>query len=137
MMSNEVSERRRRRSWTDAEKREIVAETEVPGASVSVVARRHDINANLLFKWKRQFDRDDAKDVAVPVSPEFIPLGMFAASSEGGRGDGRSDRRLPSPLDGRVGLIEIDLLCGARVRVDGDVDERALRRALKILKQVA
>ncbi|RWN58575.1 MAG: hypothetical protein EOR99_33770 [Mesorhizobium sp.] len=25
-----------------------------PGASVSLVARRHDINANLLFTWRRQ-----------------------------------------------------------------------------------
>ena len=70
MMSNGSSERRRRRSWTDAEKCEIVAETEVPGASVLVAARRHDINANLLFKWKRQFDRDDARDVTLPVAPE-------------------------------------------------------------------
>ena len=42
-----------RRRWTAEDKRRIVEETRAPGASVSVVARRHDINANLLFKWKR------------------------------------------------------------------------------------
>ena len=42
-----------RRRWTTEEKRRIVDETRAPGSSVSVVARRHDINANLLFKWKR------------------------------------------------------------------------------------
>jgi transposase len=31
-------------------KRQIVAETEEPGASVSVIARRHDVNANQVFK---------------------------------------------------------------------------------------
>ena len=45
--------RRRRRNWDDAEKREIVAQTFVPGVSVSRVARRYDVNANLVFTWRR------------------------------------------------------------------------------------
>ena len=32
--------------------RRIVAETYAPGTSVSVVARRHDINTNRLFRWR-------------------------------------------------------------------------------------
>lgn len=47
-------ERPGRRRWTAAQKQRIIEETRAPGASVSVVARRYDINANLLFKWKRQ-----------------------------------------------------------------------------------
>jgi transposase-like protein len=46
--------RRGRRLWSDDEKRRIVAETLAPGASVSIVARRHDLNANMLFTWRRQ-----------------------------------------------------------------------------------
>jgi transposase len=46
---------RRRRLWSEEEKRRIVAETLEPGASVSVVARRHDLNANMLFTWRRAF----------------------------------------------------------------------------------
>jgi transposase len=41
------------RQRSDEEKRRIVAETLEPGASVSIVARRHDINANQLFTWRR------------------------------------------------------------------------------------
>ena len=44
----------RRRQYPEALKRQMVAETEVPGASVSIVARRHDVNSNQLFKWRRQ-----------------------------------------------------------------------------------
>ena len=44
-----------RRRWSDAEKRRIVAESYQPGVSVSVVARRNDVNANLVFTWRRQF----------------------------------------------------------------------------------
>ena len=38
-----------RRRWGEAEKRRIVAENYQPGVSVSVVARRNDVNANLVF----------------------------------------------------------------------------------------
>src|SRR5689334_13088487 len=44
----------RRRRWPDALKRQIVAETLEPGSSVSIVARRHDVNANQLFQWRRR-----------------------------------------------------------------------------------
>jgi transposase len=37
------------------EKRRIVEETLVAGASVAVVARRHELNANILFGWRRLY----------------------------------------------------------------------------------
>ncbi|MCC3246893.1 transposase [Methylocystis sp. WRRC1] len=42
---------RRRRYWKKEEKRRIVAESFKDGASVAEVARRYDLNANLLFTW--------------------------------------------------------------------------------------
>ena len=45
----------KRRRWPEALKRELVAALLEPGASVSIVARRYDVNANQLFKWRRQF----------------------------------------------------------------------------------
>ncbi|MYF85249.1 MAG: transposase, partial [Rhodospirillaceae bacterium] len=47
--SSEGRVRRRRRRWSEARKRRIVAESNQPGVSVSVVARRHDLNANLVY----------------------------------------------------------------------------------------
>ena len=49
-----AKKRRKRRHWDDNEKREIVAQTRVPGVSVSRVARRYDVNANLVFKWRKR-----------------------------------------------------------------------------------
>ncbi len=40
--------RRKRRLWDDDEKCRIVGQTRVPGVSVSQVARRYDVNANLV-----------------------------------------------------------------------------------------
>ena len=47
--------RRRRGRWSETQKRRIVTESYQPGTSVSVVARRHDVNANLVFSWHRQY----------------------------------------------------------------------------------
>jgi transposase len=44
----------KRRQYPEALKRQMVAETQAPGASVSIVARRHDVNSNQLFRWRRQ-----------------------------------------------------------------------------------
>ena len=44
--------RRRRRRWSKVRKRQIVAETHGPGASVRMVARRCELNANQVFKWR-------------------------------------------------------------------------------------
>jgi transposase len=64
-------ERRGRRLWSDDEKRRIVAETFEAGASVSIVARRHDVNANMLFTWRRAFG---AVASTAPASAEtFVP----------------------------------------------------------------
>ena len=44
----------KRRQYPEALKRQMVAETQASGASVSIVARRHDVNSNQLFRWRRQ-----------------------------------------------------------------------------------
>jgi transposase len=47
-----TGERRRTRSLD--ERKRIVVEALAPGASVAAVARRHGLNANLVFKWIRR-----------------------------------------------------------------------------------
>lgn len=39
------------------EKRQIVEEVLRGSESVAVIARRHEVNANLVFSWKRQYER--------------------------------------------------------------------------------
>ena len=42
----------KRRQYSEALKRQMVAETQAPGASVSIVARRHDVTSNQLFRLR-------------------------------------------------------------------------------------
>ena len=62
----------KRRHWPEAVKRELVAATFEPGASVSLVARRHDVNTNLLFKWRRRFAAP--KPMAAVASAGLVPV---------------------------------------------------------------
>ena len=48
-------DRRRRRRWSEAQKRQIVSESYEPGVSVSIIARRYNVNANQVFKWRRLY----------------------------------------------------------------------------------
>ena len=67
-----MATRRKRRKWSDDEKRMICAQTRLPGVSVAQVARRYDVNANQVFNWLKdpQFAaRPDDPDVA-----RFLPV---------------------------------------------------------------
>ena len=43
----------RRRRWTTEEKLRIVDETLRSGESISILARRHGVAPNLLYRWRR------------------------------------------------------------------------------------
>ncbi len=45
----------RRPNFSLAFKRQVVEATLQPGASVSLIAREHDVNANLVFCWRHQY----------------------------------------------------------------------------------
>jgi transposase len=141
-----------RRTWSAAEKHRIVAESLKPGASVSEVARRFNMNTNMLFNWRR-LARDGLLPArereGEPPTIDFIPLGTYGQADELGsptlhlplpetpRRSGAEMRRglPPTPkLEERAGVIEIDLPGGTRIRVDAFVNERALRRVLSVLR---
>ena len=105
-----------RRRWSEAEKRRIVAESYQPGVSVSVVARRNDVNANLVFTWRRRF-REQGGFVPVVVEP----AGMLPPPKDAGA---------DAPATGRM---EIALADGSRVIVDREVDGAALGQVLSAL----
>ena len=44
----------RRRRWSLEEKQAIVAESLAPNASLTAVARRHEIGTGLLYAWRHQ-----------------------------------------------------------------------------------
>ena len=124
---------RRRRRWSEAQKRQIVAETHEPGVSVPMVAQRYNVNANQVFAWRRLF-REPARDTGIDG---FVPVVVGAVP---GHEVGAATMHPPSddpvaagpPATGRM---EIVLAGGGRVIVDRAVDGPALARVLAVLER--
>ena len=119
-------ERRRHKRWPEALKREIVAATLVPGASVSVVARRYDVNANQVFGWRRRYRDEPAAPSSSPSTPGLLPVTITREPEDEGAA-------VPTPTASAT--IEIDVAGNYRVRVGSSFDPRALRRVLDVLKR--
>ncbi len=68
------AEQRRRRSVE--EKLAIVRETFEPGATVSGVARRHQVNANQVFAWRKLYQ--DGSLSAVSAGEQVVPASDLA-----------------------------------------------------------
>ena len=133
----------RRRIWSDAERAALLAELDVPGSSVPMVARRHGIAPSLLYGWRAA--RKARMGVAPPEPMEFMPLGVFGRAEDEGPAmiaapvatePTKPAQQRGSSMGERPGLIEIDLPNGARVRVDAFVNQRALHRVLAAMKDV-
>jgi transposase len=132
----------RRRKWTEAEKAALLAEVEAEGGKVSVVARRHRVSESLLYNWRSAVRAAaTAQADATPVA--FVPIGVVGRADDGGPAllaspaVGCRDRPEGQALQERVGMIEVDLPGGARLRVDAFVNEKALRRVLQVLRETA
>ena len=120
-----------RRQHDRAFKDELVRQSMEAGASVSAIALRHGINANMLFKWRRDHVRAAGQRaapavlLAVEVAPQAelvtVPTPAVPATPA---------QRAPSPS----GFIELEF-ADVQVRVRGPVDEASLCSVLRALRQ--
>ena len=111
--------KRRRRSLE--EKRRIVEETLESGASVARVARRHAVNANQVFYWRKKYREGrlgkGRSSNLLPVAVTDIPWSKQVRSASS---------RCP------LGAMEIKLPKG-HLRITGSVEAESLRIVLECL----
>jgi len=140
----EAGPRVKRRSWSMAERQRIVEAALTPGASVAGVARAHDVNANLVFKWIRRSregwrDRRCAlrRSPGAGAAPSFLPVGLIepkpTALKDAVAGEDAPSRQCDPQSSARFGAMDIRLPNGAQVRIEGGVDGEALRLVLSTL----
>nr|WP_321985260.1 transposase [uncultured Lichenicoccus sp.] len=110
----------RRRRWRPEDKARILAETEEPGASIAIVARRHDISRGLLWHWRRAMHGSQA-GLSSAEGSAFLPVTVV--------GDSRAAPQVPVDRS-----IEIMLPGGVCVRVGRGADLKVLRGVLTALR---
>ena len=112
----------KRRQYSLTFKREVLAEAAKPGVTVASVARRHGLNANLIFNWRRRFGASSAA--------AFVPAVLVGDASP-------SDGACSAPADDRAvsgGRMEVVCLGGRRIVLGPDFDATALGRLLSVVE---
>jgi len=128
----------RRRRFSVEQKLAVLAEAMAPGANLSAVARRHGLLPAQVYKWRRLAElgvigvpgaSELPSFVAVEIAKDVRSLPAPVLQAKLASTDNAPRRRRRK----KVGLIEIELESGRRVRVDRDVDAAALERVLDVL----
>jgi transposase len=114
-----------KRMRTLEEKRRIVEETFRSGESVAAIARRHEVNANLVFSWRRLYQKGLLEPPT--ASAALMPVKISAVGKRVQR------RRAVTGSDAsqlNAEYVEIDLGVGKRLRVHGKLALQLLDRVL-------
>ncbi len=112
-----------RRSFTEEFRQQVVAETQVQGASISSVALRHTLNANVVHKWRRRILGATA---VIPASPALVPIEVTATTSA-------MTHPVIEARDCSAGSLTIELP-KVRIEVRGAVDLDILQTVLAALR---
>jgi transposase len=108
----------RRRRWSDAEKRSILAEVGVKGARVADVARRHDLTRQHIYQWRGEFRR---RGKSLVEETGFLPVEIAAAPTV-----------TSAPV--ATATVEIVLANGRRLRGIDGLSASGLAQLIRVLE---
>jgi transposase len=142
----------RRRKWTEQDRQRILADCDEPGVTIREVCERHQIAESLIYGWRAERRQKIAQVVEplrfidcgaipadeAPVHPlSAAPANLLPAKPKRVQPIAAPvDNEMPTPPDNRLGLIEVQLPTGERLAVDSFVNEKALARVLRTLRDV-
>lgn len=140
----------RRRRYSDAERAAVLARCDEPGATIVGVAKALGMSPSLIHNWKR-LRREAAKIASEPM--QFIPYGTvpeqparavspvmsvpMPAAPAVPQGPVLAEELVRPYPGARPGGIDIDLRNGIRLAVDSYVNEKALARVLRALREAS
>jgi len=123
----------RTRKWRSIqEKLQIVRETLQEHASVAVIARRHGINANQVFVWRRQYQRGDSVEGSGSGTQEAVIVPVQIAEQPQVQASPRTTE--PNSRVSAAPRIEIELAEGPGVKI-WDISSETLRALIRDLMQ--
>ena len=105
----------RRRRWSDVEKRSILGEVGLRGATVTEVARRHDLTRQHLYQWRAELRK---RGDCLSDDAGFLPVEITAAVAAA-----------PAPTS-----VEIVLANGRRLRGIDGLSASGLAQLIRVLE---
>src|SRR5947209_8579289 len=117
-----------RRRWSADARARILEETLVPGAIVSMVARRHGLSPQQLFTWRRE-----ARKRAVAAEPLFVPA---VIAPEPPRDEARQAKRRRREPVRCAAAIELEV-AGVTVRIADGTAPATIMAVIRALKAQA
>jgi transposase len=85
------------------------------GASVALVARRHEVNANSVFAWRRLYEKGLMGTASQVLQAPLLPVTVAEAASP------PRAQSHASKASAAEGLVEIELAGGGIIRVHGEL----------------
>lgn len=133
LSGSESNGRRRRPNFPKDLKRRLAELSFEPGASVALIARQNDINANLLFRWRQHYLNGDyglptvgVQDAKPPApTPFFLPASISPSLTVTQATDVAPPSPSGQPRPAGGGYCEVDF-AHARLKVLGDVSPALL-----------
>ena len=123
-----------RKRWSVEEKRRIVEQTLLPGASVARVAQAEGVNANQVFLWRRAYRNGELlpadSTALLPVMIEAEEVGDADITSVPDAAHAAPEQLSPSSPSG---AIHIDFPGRAAISVERGADRALLRTVLDSL----
>jgi transposase len=124
-----LSGRKRRVFRRVEEKLRLVKLTLEPGASVASIALTNGVNANQVFRWKRQYERGELQprrsksgSALVPVTIDREPEALRQAGTP-----------TPAPALPPAGSVTIEFPGRALLSIEGAADPAVIRAVLESL----
>ncbi len=131
----EPAKRRARQLRSNEDKRRIVEEATTRGASVAAVARKHGVNANLVFGWIRLHKGGLLDRCREPASLLPVKVAMPTLLPDRASREVEVAKPQAAPRSGPApGHIEIRLSDAITLRVHGRVDRESLAAVVAALR---
>ena len=114
--------RKGRPNYSREFKRQLAIAACAPDVSVSKLALAYEVNANMVFKWRRQY-RAGLFDI--DTASAFLPVSVMAEADR--------EAQVETLVQTQNSTIEI-VIADAIVRVHGAVDAKTLRAVVQSLR---
>lgn len=108
----------RRRRWSEEQKQAIVAASLAPGAVISEVARRADVGAGQIYRWRKELGT---------VANGFAPVLIAAPEATGTTAE--------APRAAAEPAIEVEFAGKVRVRIPRSVPAELAAAVIKALSR--